>query len=207
MNRGPFIFIGVFIVLAFSWANLVHKPVQESGQLAAYFSDSERMPRLLPGEAEQGRQVYQQMGCVSCHTQQSRLESGFDIQRGWGSRQSVARDYIDQSPSLIGDRRLGPDLSNAAAGDRDREWHHLHFYNPQITSKGSNMPSYSFLYDKTAVMGQKSDRALNLPEEFAVESGYQIVPSRRAEALVAYMLSLQVDYDLPEAPNPEKIGL
>ncbi len=207
MNRGPFIFVGLFIVLAFSWANLVNRPIQQSGQLSAIYDDSERKPRIAPGAADQGKLVYQQMGCVSCHTQQTRLTVGSDIDRAWGIRQSVARDYVGQYPALIGDRRIGPDLSNVGAKELDSEWHHLHFYNSQITSAGSNMPSYSFLYDVRPVIGQPSDRALDLPEGYEVDPGYEVVPTRRAEALVAYMLSLKVDYDLPEAPSPEKIGL
>jgi cytochrome c oxidase cbb3-type subunit 2 len=36
--------------------------------------------------------------------------------------------------------------------------------------------------------------------EYAPERGYEIVPTRRAEALVEYLLSLKIDYSLPEAP-------
>jgi cytochrome c oxidase cbb3-type subunit 2 len=76
-------------------------------------------------------------------------------------------------------------------------WHHLHLYNPTITSQGSLMPPYAFLYETRKIKGSES--ALNLPPEFAVEEGYEVVPGHRADALVAYLMSLKLDYDLPEA--------
>ena len=36
--------------------------------------------------------------------------------------------------------------------------------------------------------------------EYAPEAGYGVVPTRRAKALVEYLLSLKINYSLPEAP-------
>jgi cytochrome c oxidase cbb3-type subunit II len=45
------------------------------------------------GQAFQGRQVYADLGCIYCHSQQVRAaDFGADIQRGWGTRRRVARD-------------------------------------------------------------------------------------------------------------------
>ena len=42
---------------------------------------------------------------------------------------------------------------------------------------------------------------MDLPEAFAPPEGFEILPTRKAESLAAYMLSLKVDYDLNEAPK------
>ena len=205
MNRGPFIFIGAFILIASTWALLVQLPVLEGGKLQAYVVDGVAQPDALPGLAQKGREVYQEFGCVQCHTQQVRLTSGKDIERSWGSRQSVARDYIGEEVALLGSVRIGPDLANVGKRIEDAAWHHKHFYNARSVVPHSNMPSYSFLYETREIVGQVSDKALMLGDEIEVEEGYEIVPTVKAEALVAYMLSLKVDYDLPEAPDLVKI--
>ncbi|MCH6257535.1 cbb3-type cytochrome c oxidase subunit II [Puniceicoccaceae bacterium K14] len=207
MNRGPFIFIGLFIILALSWAYTLDRPQAESGKLSPIGSSSERMPRETVGLAAKGKEVYQEMGCIACHTQQVRFESGSDIARGWGERQSVARDYIDQNPVLLGHNRIGSDLTNVGLRYEEADVLHQLFYNPRISSSKSNMPSYSFLYEERKIIGQASDNALVLPDEYAPEEGMEIVPTSKANALVAYMLSLKADYDLVEAPSLKKVDL
>ena len=207
MNRGPFIFLGVFIILSLSWAMVINRSIQETGHLSPAFDAEQggRLPSGVNGAAAQGKLVYQEMGCIACHTQQVRVASGFDLQRGWGERQSVARDYIDQSPVLIGNTRLGPDLTNVGLRKVDTQWHLLHLYNPQITSKGSNMPGFPFLFETRKIVGEATSRALTLPDEYAVKGGYEVVPTRKAEALAGYMVSLKVSYDLEEAPKSNDV--
>jgi len=198
MNRGPFIFLGMFFILALSFSYTVYKPIAEFGHLAAVVDGEGRKPGVRPGLAQQGEIEYRKLGCVTCHTQQTRLTSGFDIERGWGERQSVARDYIDQKRALIGDRRIGQDLTNVGARRDDREWHLLHFYNPRTVSEKSNMPSYAYLYETRKIVGERSINALKLSEGFEVEPGFEVIPTQRAEAL-----SLKTNYALDEAPSPE----
>lgn len=207
MNRGPFIFLGVFIILSLTWALVINKPIQETGHLSPIFDTEQggRLPIRITGGAAQGKIVYQEFGCIACHTQQVRVAAGFDLERGWGERQSVARDYLDQTPVLIGNSRLGQDLSNVGKRQTDADWHMLHFYNPQITSKGSNMPAMPFLFETREIVGEATSRALKLPAEYAVADGYEVIPSRKAEALVAYMKSLKVTYDLKEAPKSNDV--
>ena len=68
------------------------------------------------------------------------------------------------------------------------------------------MPPYAFLYEKRLIAqnGEPSAKALKLPSAFAPDEGYEIVPTQRAEALVAYMQSLKLDYSLPEARLQEE---
>lgn len=207
MNRGPFIFIGLFIVLALSWAITLDLPQKASGQLTAIGSSTERMPREMTGLAEQGKEVYQEMGCIACHTQQVRFESGSDLARGWGDRQTVARDYIDQNPVLLGRSRIGSDLTNVGLRVENADELHLMFYNPRIAAPKSNMPSYSFLYETREIVGERSNDALELPGSFAPKVGMEVVPTSKAKALVAYMFGLKIDYDLAEAPSLKKVDL
>ncbi len=207
MNRGPFIFLGVFILLSLTWALVINKSMQETGRLTPIYDADQGgvIPRETKGAAAQGKLVYQELGCIACHTQQVRVATGSDIARGWGDRQSVARDYIDEQPALIGTKRLGPDLTNVGKRRPDAEWHLLHFYNPQIASKGTNMPALPFLFEKREIVGEASIRALKLPQGFAVEEGFEVLPTRKAEALAAYMKSLKTDYDLEEAPKSNDV--
>jgi len=205
MRNMAILFCGIFFALAFSFTGLIVTGNIQLGALEPSTetlvpSDEDPNVMIMPegdtlyplkpsGLAEQGKKVYIDLGCMYCHSQQVRRQGfGADIDRGWGPRQTVARDYVRQDRVLLGTIRTGPDLAHVGgryAGDAGRDWNHLHLYNPQIVSKGSN--------------------ALVFPpdSEYAPEPGYEIVPTRRAEALVEYLLSLRIDYSLPEAPIPE----
>jgi cytochrome c oxidase cbb3-type subunit 2 len=212
MNNLPLTFCGIFFTLAFAWIGIVLTNQIQYGDLeptteqfdpetGGPIEGDPLYPRKPVGLAEQGKKVYMDLGCMYCHTQQVRRKGyGSDYERAWGRRQSVARDYIYQDRVLLGTMRTGPDLM--AVGERlpIPAWHYLHLYNPTITSQGSLMPPYTFLYEKREIKGSEtSESALKLPPEFAVETGYEVIPGRRADALVAYLMSLKLDYDLPEA--------
>ena len=206
MNRGPFIFIGVLIIVSLSWAFTLVKPMMESEIRAPFVGTEVRVPPMMTGLAAQGREVYREQGCVHCHTQQIRVISGMDVERGWGERMTVALDYLDQSPAFTGTSRIGPDLSNVGERRPDEEWHLLHLYNPRITSPGSNMPAFDFLFETREIIGERSNKALDLPVEYAPPEGYVVIPTPQAQALAAYMTSLRLDYEIEEAPAPEKIN-
>jgi cytochrome c oxidase cbb3-type subunit 2 len=169
-------------------------------------------PQSISGIAAQGKLVYQDLGCIYCHTQQVRRPGyGGDIDRGWGERQSVARDYIRESRVLLGTMRTGPDLRNIGArqtGQSGREWHIRHFYNPLLTSTltedgkeyKSIMPSYRFLFETRKIIGQPSPKAVQglLPAEYQPPAGHEIVLTARGEALIEYLLSLKDTYTYPE---------
>ena len=152
--------------------------------------------------------VYADLGCVYCHTQQVRRpDYGGDFERGWGKRVTVARDYIMQKSALIGSQRIGPDLMTIGERQPDANWYHRLLYNPKSTSEGlSTMPRYPFLYTMQAIDGAASPKALQFEpnSDYAPKEGYEIVPTKRAEALVEYLLSLKLDYSLPEAQITEE---
>jgi cytochrome c oxidase cbb3-type subunit 2 len=125
---------------------------------------------------------------------------GDDIERGWGKRRSVSRDYIHDKPVFLGTMRTGPDLANIGLRQTSIEWHLTHLYNPQITSAGSIMPPFRFLFEVRKIGQAPSSDALQLASKFAPKAGYQVVASQDAKDLVAYLLSLHADASLPEAP-------
>ncbi len=212
MNNGPLLFLGIFCAIALSWAGIVMTNLVQqtrAGATRPWFDPATEtlVPAPLPGDALQGRLVYQEMGCIYCHSQQVRnrltREGGEppDVRRGWGTRPNVSRDYIHDGRVMLGTMRTGPDLRNVGQRLPSADWHYNHFYNPQITSAGSTMAPYPFLFEVREITGEPSPRALKLPAGFAPPAGYEVVPTARADALVAYMLSLKTEYDLPEAPG------
>lgn len=212
MKNLPLLFLGIFFTLAFSWAGLILSSQIQYGRLEPTTSalDAEgnlmegepRFPRPISGVAQQGKRVYMREGCMYCHSQQVRPQGfGADFERGWGPRQSVPRDYIFQERVMLGTMRTGPDLTNVGARPLNADWHHQHLFNPQITSPGSVMPPYPWLYELREIDGDPHPNALPIPASspFAPPPGYEVIPTAEAHALVAYLLSLRFDYELPEA--------
>jgi cytochrome c oxidase cbb3-type subunit 2 len=145
------------------------------------------------------------------------------MERGWGARRTVARDYIHEDVPLLGSVRLGPDLANfgwtakVAQKDgsekavgmwrnehendtekpaaRNEQWIYQHLYNPRIKFSDSKCPPYRHLFVKKEI-GEK-------PSPNAVEhnSKFEIVPTLEAEKLAAYLISLDRSHELKEAPT------
>lgn len=199
MNRAPLIFLGVFFAIAFSWTGIVLTNHLSYADLQPVFDENEgkAFPQRLPGNAERGKEVYRDLGCVYCHTQQVRHAGfGTDLDRGWGERGSVARDYIHEKRVYLGTMRTGPDLRNVGArfaGSGGRDWHIQHFYDPQITSKGSIMPPYRFLFETQPIIGEPSADAVQskLPAQYQPPAGHEIVLTQRGQDLIAYLLALK----------------
>ena len=129
---------GVFLAVALPFGALVISSQVQLGSLgrAPAEEGGPLFPSREPGLAIQGRAVYVSLGCVSCHTQQVRpAGQGSDIARGYGVRASVARDYVQQKPVLLGEHRIGPDLAN---------------YGDPASSGATWHPYYSYLYALSA---------------------------------------------------------
>lgn len=203
MNHGPLLFLGVFLAMASSWTGMVLMPWLQIGRQEAVIvkSTGAFYPSAPEGLANQGADVYRANGCAACHTMQVR-GSHSDLQR-WGPRVTVAQDYLYADPAMIGSLRIGPDLTNIGLRKPDANFHLLHLYNPAITmppGEKSVMPAFSFLFEKRKAGEQPAPDALKLPDQFAVEKGYEIVPKDEARALVAYLMSRRADAPLYEAP-------
>ena len=194
------------VLLLFSWRYLIVATDRQYGNLdltsgsldenGSIVAGASLYPKAISGMAHQGQQVNLSLGCVACHTQQVRLEGvGRDLERGWGLRPSMPRDYVRQPQPLLGRFRHGPDLANLGTRENfTEEALHLHLYSPQADSPGSICQPNPFLYQHSDIQGDLSEGAFNLG------NGSQIVPTRRARKLVAYLKSLRQDYELPEMP-------
>lgn len=205
MNYASTLFIGVFLTFAGAWLGLVFFPNQQLKNLQPYVDEttSQTFPRPYTGVELQGRAVYIAEGCVYCHSQQVRGgDYVADTLRGWG-RRSVPRDYIYDNPVLLGTMRTGPDLMNIGARQPSADWHLKHIYNPQKVVPGSIMPPFPFLFEMRKIKGQPSADALEFDADWTIAdgappAGYEVVPTQRGKALVAYLKSLNHTYELPD---------
>lgn len=200
MKNGLMLFLGLLGAMLIPWSAIVLGSLGELGRLAPYYddNDSQSYPLRPSGIAAQGELVYRSLNCAACHTQQVRREGfGADIARGWGERQSVSRDYIYRANPELGEFRIGPDLANLAgrkptAPDIDD------LYTLLYEGQGQ-MPAYRFLFHYRKIIGQPADDALKLTGRYEARPGYEIVPTRAAQELAGYLLSLNSTYTYPEA--------
>lgn len=124
--------------------------------------------------------------------------TGADISRHWGSRHSVAQDFVWDYPVQIGSVRVGPDLANVGLR-YDANWQLMHLYSPTSIITGSVMPPFRYLFVTQKISDVPSPDALPL-KEGTVPAGYEVVPTVDAKNLVAYLLSLRADVPLYDAP-------
>jgi len=202
MRGGWPLFAGITFTFATGWVGLIVLPhLQLDGLSPAKEDGSTQIyPKPLEGMALMGRAVYVSEGCLYCHSQQVRPEGfGTDIARGWGDRRTVPRDYLYDDPILLGSMRTGPDLANIGSRQSDDAWHLLHLYNPLVTSPDSIMPPFGYLFESRRIVGERSYDALPLKNEWAPPDGFEVIPTDRAKALVAYLKAQNRTFPLPEA--------
>jgi len=200
MKSGPVFLLGLFLSILIAWAGIVLGSHAQLGTLTPFFDEGEGQayPLRPTGLAARGQLVYADLGCAACHTQQVRRPGfGNDQARGWGERQSVARDYIFQSRPQIGASRLGPDLANL--GGRKPQPPGRDDLHRLLYAGSPSHPAYPFLYEVRAVEGQSSVHAVALPGGAAPAPGFEVVATERARTLVAHLLNLNTGYDYPEA--------
>ncbi|MFK5922200.1 MAG: cbb3-type cytochrome c oxidase subunit II [Verrucomicrobiota bacterium] len=171
-------------------------------------------PAVWTGANKEGEEVYASQGCAYCHTQMVRpTYAGADMWRkGWGgneeeglARETRAADYTNDRRAMLGYMRIGQDLANVGTRNRDRAWYHQKLYNARTQNVDSSMPSYKNLYRKQQI-AQPSENAIKLKGRFAVEEGYEVVPTEKAEALVDYLLSRKMDAPIPGAGTDEEVA-
>ncbi|MFB6374582.1 MAG: cbb3-type cytochrome c oxidase subunit II, partial [Bradymonadaceae bacterium] len=153
----------------------------------------------LTEKQRRGLKVYTDEGCAYCHTQQVRP---IEMDKSLG-RPSIGADYARlermglwrQTPAVLGSERTGPDLTNVGRRQPSKQWHLLHLYQPRAVAEHSVMPAFPWLFD---VVDDPPDDAttVSVPEPYAPENG-TVVAGERAEALVAYLKSL----DQPPLPE------
>jgi cbb3-type cytochrome oxidase cytochrome c subunit len=57
----------------------------------------------------------------------------------------VPGEYVNDSPHLLGTRRIGPDLARVG-GKYHNDWHRAHFIAPREVTDGSVMPDFPWLF-------------------------------------------------------------
>ena len=138
-----------------------------------------------PPEVLKGREIFAREGCFYCHSQQVRFNdetnSALVPDQVFG-RPSHEGDYVRDAPALLGTERQGLDLRWEGDRQPSDAWHYRHLWNPQLTSPGSIMPSFSYLF---------------LPGS----TDAQPLPGPDAKALVAFLLALKTN----EAPQPSAV--
>ena len=193
MNSFRYIFLGFLLTFASSWIGLVILPTFYYGKKTAELPKVTMTPQMEL--VLRGEQVYAANGCVYCHSQQVRpVNFGNDNLRGWGTRRSVAEDYMGDKHAFLGTMRTGPDLSNIGQRMSSAQWHFQHLYEPTSTSRDSIMPAYRFLFERKPVVDGKPDPQAITPLRAIRKSeppDVQWVPTEDGKALVAYLVSLK----------------
>jgi cytochrome c oxidase cbb3-type subunit I/II len=68
---------------------------------------------------------------------------------------SKAGEFVYDHPFLWGSKRTGPDL-HRIGGKYPDSWHYNHMLDPELTSAGSIMPSYPWLFERTLDLSNTS---------------------------------------------------
>lgn len=116
--------------------------VDDTDREATLLADTSRTYAAGSPEAI-GRQLYISEGCAECHTQQVR-PLGTDVGLG---PVSVAGDYANEQPALLGAYRFGPDLMHYASTTEffDKVIVQAYLDEPRAIVPWSTKPSYSYL--------------------------------------------------------------
>jgi len=149
----------------------------------------------LSADAEEGKKIFIANGCVACHTQQVR---NIDMDKSFGSRPSVPADYArdhrmsawQNTATLMGSERTGPDLINIGNRQPSESWHLTHLFNPRIVVKESIMPAYPWLFE-IKDGADKGDLLVSVPDNFMDGEKGKVVATPEARQLVAYLQSLK----------------
>lgn len=195
MARAALVALGAFAIMASAITILVVIP-------KIMLRDVQAMPELSPYTDEQllGRQVYIANGCLYCHSQQIRDPSfTTDVDRGWGSRATVPEDYVYDRPHLLGTMRTGPDLINVGQRIPSEDWHLIHLYDPRAVVEWSTMPAFPFLFEERSPEDVgPGDRVVPITGPRAPQD-VAIVATPEALVLVAYLISLNRQYPIPDS--------
>ncbi|HNQ89533.1 MAG TPA: c-type cytochrome [Verrucomicrobiota bacterium] len=198
MSRGILFSGGLLLAMGLSWCCLVLTPHLRIGSEGTVRLEETGLeyPLGRSGDAVKGAAVYRAHGCFHCHTQQLRSTArGADLRRGWGSRPSLPRDCLRETPPMLGQRRWGPDLADLGGRQTNAQRLLLRLYDPRWDSARSIMPAYSHLFTLRKLESGRTQAAetLVLPPDLAPPGGVEIRPRPEAWALAAYLLSLRLE--------------
>jgi cytochrome c oxidase cbb3-type subunit 2 len=209
------LFGGIFGAFIVSCGAMVLLPNLQIGNLTPetpeWDGSQVSVPAHYPTEQGHiGRMTYVANGCFYCHTQQVRdPQYGPDLERGWGVRRTVARDYLFEDVPLLGSSRIGPDFANYGSdtwrnepaddplkpAKRDAAWVYRHLYAPKSIVSDSLCPPQQYLFTRREMGSSPSRDAVH------VDGRHEWIPTAEARNLAAYLLGQERSFPLPEAPT------
>lgn len=139
LERKPLIFTGLTLVAVLIGGVIEFVPV---AMVRSNIPTIASVRPYSPLELE-GRDIYIREGCNTCHSQMIRP---FRSETERYGEYSKAGEFVYDHPFLWGSKRTGPDLARVG-GKYNHAWHYQHMKNPRITSPGSIMPAYPWLFD------------------------------------------------------------
>jgi cytochrome c oxidase cbb3-type subunit I/II len=178
----------------------------------------------------EGRDVYLQEGCYTCHSQMIRP---FMWEAARYGDVSTAQESTFDHPFQWGSRRIGPDLARTG-GKYPHLWHYQHMMDPRAVTEGSNMPPYPHLAEDKVDLGNtarklRAMRTVGVPysaneihaasdvamrdgriiaAELEKTGGVQLAPDSKLVALIAYLqrLGLSQSPAAPVEPTPQTVA-
>ncbi len=202
-NNHKTLFWSALILFVFLTLNIAILPAINNQQINKPLPDA----KPLSLDEQKGKAIYIENGCVACHTQQVR---NIDQDKMFGGRPSISADFAankrlnvwQNTATLMGTERTGPDLTSIGERQPSKEWQLLHLYQPRAVVAESIMPSYSFLFKEKDYL-EKGDVEVAVPEKFLKRKFKKIVATPEALQLVVYLQSLK-QVKLPNGtPSPE----
>lgn len=176
LNAMPFTILTFVAVVAGGLIQIIPTVLMEK---AANVEDRLQIP-YTPLELA-GRDIYVSEGCYNCHSQMIRTLVP-DVLR-YGDYSRLGESIYDH-PFQWGSKRTGPDLARVG-GKYPNIWHFRHMENPRSVSVGSNMPNYSWLFQKDTDIAAlpskiRVQRMLGVP--YGAMSPQEIFDSAKAQA-------------------------
>jgi cytochrome c oxidase cbb3-type subunit I/II len=174
---------------------------------------AEIVPSIVSGQAAQratpqqpysaleleGRDVYLQEGCYTCHSQMIRP---FTFESARYGAPSTPDDSIWDHPFQWGSKRTGPDL--AREGTRyPHLWHYQHFMDPRQITPGSIMPAYAHLADERVDLARTPEKVRAMQTLGVPYTDAQITEAPDAARRAGRAIAAELEREGHVRVNPE----
>lgn len=218
LERKPLVFTGLTLVAVLIGGIVEFVPV---AMVRTNIPTIASVKPYTPLELE-GRDIYIREGCYTCHSQMIRP---FRSETERYGEYSKAGEFVYDHPFQWGSKRTGPDL-HRVGGKYNHAWHFQHMKDPRITSPGSIMPKYPWLFENaldTSLTARKvkalTTIGVDYPQfydkqaltdlnvqaaqiaEALKKDGMAIQPDREIVSVIAYLQRLGTDI---KAQKPEQ---
>ncbi len=153
----------------------------------------------------EGRDLYIREGCNACHSQMIRPLRSETERYG---EYSKAGEFVYDHPHLWGSKRTGPDLHRIGK-KYNHAWHFNHMYDPTMTSPGSIMPRYQWLFENDLDVSLTSKKIvamkkLGVPYEVGFEKQAEQLLRLQAQE-IAKDLRMQLQDPVTEIDDKKEI--